>query len=151
MNTLQLKKNLFRKGDDIISYTTTVACIQNDSLIELGKWSRTTSKHIHYVAQLYKLNLVRFDGKKDSGFWPFEYGVDIKRPDSLSTKTSVEISRLMSEGLNYLNALAAVETSSRKDQKIIAENYAGCPCWQSSPPPESPRKKNNDDFDLDSF
>lgn len=121
MNTLQLKKNLFRKGDDIISYTTTVACIQNDSLIELGKWSRTTSKHIHYVAQLYKLNLVRFDGKKDSGFWPFEYGVDIKRPDSLSTKTSVEISRLMSEGLNYVNALAAVETSSRKDQKIITE------------------------------
>jgi hypothetical protein len=47
--------------------------------------------------------------------------VDIKRPDSLSTKTSVEISRLMSEGLNYLNALAAVETSSRKDQKIITE------------------------------
>ena len=121
MNTLQLKNNLFRKGDDIISYTTTVACIQNDSLIELGKWSRTTSKHIHYVAQLYGLNLVRFDGKKDSGFWPFEYGVDIKRPDSLSTKTSVEISRLMSEGLNYLNALAAVETSSRKDQKIIDE------------------------------
>jgi hypothetical protein len=27
----------------------------------------------------------------------------------------------MSEGLNYLNALAAVETSSRKDQKIITE------------------------------
>jgi hypothetical protein len=37
------------------------------------------------------------------------------------------------------------------DQKIIAENYAGCPCWQSSPSPESPREKNNDDFDLDSF
>ena len=37
------------------------------------------------------------------------------------------------------------------DQKIIAENYAGCPCWQSSPPPESSREKNNDDFDLDSF
>jgi hypothetical protein len=124
MNTLQLKKNLFRKGDDIISYTTTVARIENNNLIELGKWSRTTSKHIHYVAQLYELNLVRFNGKKDSGFWQFEYGVDIRMENALSTKTSVEISRLMSEGLNYVNALAAVETSSRKDQKIITEYLA---------------------------
>ena len=124
MNTLQLKKNLFRKGDDIISYTTTVARIENNNLIELGKWSRTTSKHIHYVAQLYELNLVRFNGKKDSDFWQFEYGVDIRMENALSTKTSVEISRLMSEGLNYVNALAAVETSSRKDQKIITEYLA---------------------------
>jgi hypothetical protein len=121
MNVLKLKNNLFRDGNDIISYETVVARIEGSDLIELGKFTKTTAKHIHYVAQLYKLNLVRFDGKKDSGFWPFEYGVDIKRPDSLSTKTSVEISRLMSEGLNYLNALAAVETSSRKDQKIITE------------------------------
>lgn len=121
MNTLQLKKNLFRKGDDIISYTTTVARIENNSLIELGKWSRTTSKHIHYVASLYGLNLVRFTGKKDPDFWGFEYGIDIRIPDALSTKTSVEISRLMSEGLNYVNALAAVETSSHKDRKKIAE------------------------------
>jgi len=37
------------------------------------------------------------------------------------------------------------------NQKIIAENYAGCPCWKAPPLPEPPKKKENDEFDLDSF
>jgi hypothetical protein len=40
----------------------------------------------------------------------------------------------------------------KPDQKIIAENYAGCPCWQEAPPPEPvAKKKDVDHFDLDSF
>ena len=120
MNTLQLKKNLFRKGDDIISYTTTVACIQNDSLIELGKWSRTTSKHIHYVAALYNLNLIRADKKNRPDFYEFGFGVKCTVPGALTKETSTVLSALMrNQDLTYIQALASLDKVPARDQKLI--------------------------------
>ena len=42
-------------GTDVYSYVTKVAEIKNDKLWVLGWWSRTTSKHVNYVAR--ELNL----------------------------------------------------------------------------------------------
>ena len=44
------KENLRIDGDRVISYSTHVATIDGNTLRELGKWSRTTSKHVNYVA-----------------------------------------------------------------------------------------------------
>lgn len=46
------KNNLRIDGDRVISYTTHVATIDriNDTLILLGRYSKTTTKHTNYVA-----------------------------------------------------------------------------------------------------
>ena len=56
------KQNLKQVGNDIISYNTVVAQIKDNKLHltnwyipGVGSYSRTTSKHINYVAQ--ELNL----------------------------------------------------------------------------------------------
>lgn len=53
------KQNLRVVGNDVISYTTKVAEIQGDKLIQLGYWSMTTQKHINYVAQELGLTLIK--------------------------------------------------------------------------------------------
>ena len=49
------KENLRQVGDDIYSYSTKVATIHQDKLIQHGWWSVTTQKHINYVAREYGL------------------------------------------------------------------------------------------------
>jgi len=44
------KENLRQVGDDIYSYSTKVATIHQDKLIQHGWWSVTTQKHINYIA-----------------------------------------------------------------------------------------------------
>ncbi len=41
------------------SYTTHVAKIEGNNLIQLGYWSMTTQKHINYVAKELNLNLIK--------------------------------------------------------------------------------------------
>tara|TARA_Y100001973_G_C5194862_1_gene333521 strand:- start:1640 stop:1825 length:186 start_codon:yes stop_codon:yes gene_type:complete len=53
------KQNLRIKGNDVISYTTKVAEIKGNKLIQLGWWSVTTQKHINYVAQELQLDLIK--------------------------------------------------------------------------------------------
>jgi len=42
--------NLSLVGNNVISYTTHVATIEGSTLRVLGYWSKTTSKHINFVA-----------------------------------------------------------------------------------------------------
>jgi len=51
--------NLTRKGNQIWSYTTHVATINGDKLIQLGNWSQTTQSHINYVASELELTLIK--------------------------------------------------------------------------------------------
>ena len=52
-------KNLRIDGNKVISYTTHVATIDGDKLIQLGWWSMTTQKHINYVAKEYCLTIIK--------------------------------------------------------------------------------------------
>ena len=53
------KENLtIINGTDVYSYTTKVAEIKGDKLHVLGWWSRTTSKHVNYVADYYNLTKI---------------------------------------------------------------------------------------------
>ena len=50
------KENLrIINGKDVYSYSTLVAEIKDDELHVFGWWSKTTSKHINYVADYYNL------------------------------------------------------------------------------------------------
>ena len=53
------KTNLTRVNDDIYSYSTKVATIDKNNLIQLGYWSVTTQKHINYVANQLNLTLIK--------------------------------------------------------------------------------------------
>jgi hypothetical protein len=58
-NMEKYKQNLRLEGNKVISYTTHVATIRGNELIELGWWSVTTQKHINYVAQELGLKLIK--------------------------------------------------------------------------------------------
>ena len=53
------KQNLRQEGNQIWSYTTHVATIDGNNLMQLGYWSMTTQKHINYVANCMNLNLIK--------------------------------------------------------------------------------------------
>jgi hypothetical protein len=53
------QQNLRVEGNKVISYTTHVATIEGQNLIQLGYWSMTTQKHINYVAAEYGLTIIK--------------------------------------------------------------------------------------------
>jgi len=52
-------KNLRQDNEKIFSYSTHVATILGDNLVQLGYWSQTTQKHVNYAARELNLNLVK--------------------------------------------------------------------------------------------
>jgi hypothetical protein len=44
------KENLTIHENEVWSYSTKVAIIDGNDLLQLGYWSKTTQKHINYVA-----------------------------------------------------------------------------------------------------
>ena len=59
MKLSKSKQNLKIEGNRVISYITHVATIKGDELHQLGYWSKTTQKHINYVAQELNLTLIK--------------------------------------------------------------------------------------------
>lgn len=60
MKTLdRYKQNLSIRGNQVWSYNTHVATIENNDLLQLGYWSQTTQKHINYVANSLDLILIK--------------------------------------------------------------------------------------------
>ena len=119
METLKLRENLFRRGNEIISYDTVVAHIEDDKLIEHGRYSRTTSKHIGHVARLFNLSVVHAKNK-EKGFYKYDTGeIKIDMPGSLSMKTSKEIATLMGAGSTFLQAVSILEKMPKKDLEIV--------------------------------
>tara|TARA_R110000787_G_scaffold164748_1_gene277858 strand:+ start:177 stop:362 length:186 start_codon:yes stop_codon:yes gene_type:complete len=60
MRTLEkYKQNLSIRGHQVWSYTTHVATIDGNDLLQLGYWSQTTQKHINYVANKLNLKLIK--------------------------------------------------------------------------------------------
>jgi hypothetical protein len=53
------KENLRVIAPYVFSYNTCVALIADGKLIQQGKYSTTTQKHINYVAEVYDLKLIK--------------------------------------------------------------------------------------------
>ena len=68
--------NMFVDGNKFISFTTHVATIEGDKLIENGRYSATTSKHVSKFANARGLKVIRSNERpKFNMLWP---GVKIK-------------------------------------------------------------------------
>ena len=61
MELKKYKQNLIIEGNYVKSYGTTVAMINYEfkELEQLGYWSKTTQKHINYVAEELNLILIK--------------------------------------------------------------------------------------------
>ena len=59
MTLPKYKQNLRIEGNNVWSYSTIVAKIDGDNLIQRGYWSMTTQKHINYVAKYLDLILIK--------------------------------------------------------------------------------------------
>ena len=53
------KQNLRMDGNNVWSYSTIVAKREGNNLKVLGWWSRTTTKHVNYVASELGLTLIK--------------------------------------------------------------------------------------------
>ncbi len=53
------QQNLRLDGHKIISYNTIIGMIEGNNLIQLGYFSKTSQKHINYVANEYKLTIIK--------------------------------------------------------------------------------------------
>ncbi len=76
---IKIKENLFLQGNKVFSYQTHVATIEGKKLIELGIFSKTTSKHISTVAYLYGLEVVATKKENKPSFDKLPYGVKINK------------------------------------------------------------------------
>jgi len=121
MNTYKIKENLFLKGDKVISYDTHVATVKGNQLIEKGKYSRTTGKHIALVARLLGLELVGSKASMKNTFDKYEYGVKCTVGDNyISWKTTKKIFDCMRECKDYLVALAILKSDiPKKDWELL--------------------------------
>lgn len=55
---MKYKETLNVIENKVFSYKTHVATIEDKNLIQLGKWTRTTQKHINHVARIKNLKLI---------------------------------------------------------------------------------------------
>jgi hypothetical protein len=118
-NFYKIKENLYLKENKVISYETVVAEIQGSKLVEYGRYSRSTSKHVSFVASLLKLELV--PGKnKMKGFYKHEMGVKCSYNAAISIKASLQIIERIKEGASYEVAIAMLKSSiSKKDWGML--------------------------------
>lgn len=63
MEIKRVNNNCVIVGGDVISYETKVAEVKDGKLVELGKWSATTSKHVRKAANELGLELVEYKNK----------------------------------------------------------------------------------------
>jgi hypothetical protein len=73
----KLFRNVHRDGNNIFSYNTHVATIEGSNLIELAKYSTTTSTHISKVAVMLGLEVVNCVDRKKVEFDKLDYGANI--------------------------------------------------------------------------
>ena len=130
---LQLASNLHIKGDEIISYDTTVAKIKGDHILVLGKFSRTTSKHISKAVAALGLPS-KMAEKKPTIYWTQYYmGCEPTAiRGSISPEVSNEILGMVYRSTsNFEDALLAALVKAKANSKCkktdiqIGSQYLG--------------------------
>jgi hypothetical protein len=110
---LKIKENLFIEGGHtIISYDTAVA-----KIIEAGKFSRTTTKHISAIAMMLGYQVQSSKTKQE--FWKFEAGVRVNFVFTLSPKLSHEIVGSLNGGKTWFQALVLCNPTKKDDRETL--------------------------------
>ena len=124
--TLRVKQNLHVEGDSIISYETEVARIHPDGIEVFGKYSRTTSKHITFLAGMLELP-IKSQPTSRPYFRELMYGTNVRYDNSVCPKSSTRILTHLKETNDWDTALVAGlidDEVSIKDKHIIMEHLS---------------------------
>lgn len=73
---IKIANNLHLDGSKVYSYSTHVATISGNQLIENGKYSNSTTKHIAKIANMYGLQIVKSNDRPK--FDKLPWGVNVK-------------------------------------------------------------------------
>ena len=121
---IKIKENLFINDKAVFSYDTHVADIAGKEIIEIGKFSRTTTRHIGDVARFIGGEVKSQIKLQKVHFFKYEMGVKCLPSNTLSNKTSQEMSHYLKAGKTYLQSLCMVRGEKIKDQdKQIIDQY----------------------------
>ena len=121
---IKIKENLFINDKAVFSYDTHVADIVGKEIIEIAKFSRTTTRHIGDVARFIGGQVKQQIKLQKVYFFKYEVGVKCLPSNTLSNKTSQEMSHYLKAGKTYLQALCMVRGEKIKDQdKQIIDQY----------------------------
>lgn len=114
----KVSNNLFVVEDRIISYETEVAVIDGDSINELGKFSRTTTKHIQKVSTLLGKRIIPSKTKPD--FYKYEMGIRIDYSNCVSPKATSLIFEKIKKGIKLEIAIASLKNElPKKDWALL--------------------------------
>ena len=121
---VKIKENLFINDKAVFSYDTHVADINGKEIVEVGKFSRTTTRHISAVASFIGGRVNNQVKLEKVWFNKYEVGVKCLPSNCLSNKTSQEVSLYLQAGKTYLQALCMVREEKIKPlDKFIIDNY----------------------------
>ncbi len=123
---IKIKANLFINGKNVYSYETHVADIVQNEIVEVGKFSRTTSRHIGDVAKATGFR-VKAPGKLEKiWFNKYEMGVRCEPDNRLSDKTSQWVLDYLKAGKSYFQTLCRMmdEKLPARDREIIGRYLA---------------------------
>jgi hypothetical protein len=113
---VNLDDDLKMKNAGIQSYTTMVGFIEDGKVIENGKYSRTTGKHMSFIRSITELPVVSSKEKRHFG-WLWD-GVKIAHEDSISSASSLSILKDLSKGKSFFEAVASLDIMKKKDLAI---------------------------------
>lgn len=119
----KVSNNLFVVEDRIISYETEVAVIDGDSINELGKFSRTTTKHIQKVSTLLGKRIIRTLSKTKPDFYKHEMGIRIDYSNCVSVKATGLIFERIKKGVNLEIAIASLKNELPKKDWVLLLPY----------------------------
>ena len=121
---VKIKENLFINDKAVFSYDTHVADINGKEIVEVGKFSRTTTRHIGDVASFIGGTVKQQIKLQKVYFFKYEAGVKCLPSNTLSNKTSQEMSLYLKGGKTYLQALCMVREEKIKSlDKFIIDIY----------------------------
>lgn len=72
----KLFNNVHKDGSDIYSYNTLVARIDGRNLVEVGRFSQSTTRHIQKVANMFGLSVVKSVERPE--FEKLAVGINVK-------------------------------------------------------------------------
>jgi hypothetical protein len=123
---IKIKANLFINGKSVHSYATHVADIVQNEIVEVGKFSRTTTRHIGDVARATGFRVKNQGKLQKTDFYKFEMGVKCEPNNTLSNKASGWVLDYLKAGKTYFQALCRLmdEKIHDRDRDIIQRYLA---------------------------
>lgn len=118
-----LDESLKMKNAGIQSYATMVGFIEDGKMVENGKYSRTTSKHMSLIRAITGLP-VETSKKRPFFYWHHD-GVKIDHPYAISPEASVVILKELSSGKTIFEAISVLEKMKKKDLSLTNEILEG--------------------------